>query len=843
MKINCNQTETGIEVTVYDAPAACRSVISNDSDSPENNAKPVRIKRKFPQNLSPKKRETVCIALTQLFENYVRYHTIHQKIGKYMLIDTVKKDLSEKLNDYQLSTLNDIIPDICIPVCFEKSTYTPSQDDPPHTDAANTLCVALIGGFGYGKTTLIKSILDFDDTYRFLLVDGGRTTLCRTYIRAFIEDSEGNIHVPSEDNPKHRDEYLFQNRVTLYSADQAYVHAIIPALERSFQLYKSLLSDRTDKTLLPEGWKVDWKKVLKSFYLNEQFPLDSLFGNIPEDPMNDGSFYGKVVEVFQETAEPDADTPDFSDCLKESFTEKYKSALKHIKDNLEKVDVIDSGNSIHISFQTLCDDFAGNIDQFYQYFTDNKIKGNSLRAFVKEIYLETSFSGQHFDTLEDGLISLKSLKDGDQLKFHSILFVDTVGVGHIKKSQKDPSVSDMKYMSYDIDANLDILTDANVIVMLYKANQSMTESVVYQLCALENYGLMDKVVLAYSYYNQFIKMDMENDKDREDILLNLLLNSLRAAYPPVPPQDSEEISRKAKMIYDNLSQAVVFLKGLVPRENTSEPSNLNLKRKSSTRYSNAAKATQPIASLDDEKAEVLNRGFESSNVCLIKLIDAIVGRYEAYQIMKENKASIQSHYSERSFHIEYGNQVYTRLPMLYDQDQSAIYRHDPPAYNTTGALCRNASYGTPVHTGISMRLAPVADFCILAQHLISAYLDSTVTRGLEIRHDDAGHAYDKTLDQASGSQFDESEFVNFLNQEIKKSVSNKIRDLADTLMVSAVQNNWEQLAQDSGAEVKYRRANGIYDLLRRTTQLEALQEEIMNIVMDSISDIVKEYNT
>lgn len=842
MKINCNKTNNGIEVTVYDAPAECRPVISNDSDNPVNDAKPIRIKRKFPLELSPKQRETVCIALTRFFENYNLYYTMWKVLGKEALIERMKNDLSS-LSDYQLNSLNMVIPEICIPVAFEKSPYTASQDENSHMNAENSLCVALIGGFGFGKTTLLKNILDFDDSYRFLLVDGGRTTLCRTYIRAFIEDSRGNIHIPSSESDENiqvlRDNYHFQNRVTIYNAEQAYVQTIIPALERSFQLYKSLLSDRFDRKLTAE----DWEKTLRSFYTDEQFSLDSFFGTLPEDPLADEGFYGIVASIFEEAKAPGEDFCDFLQCdnLKKAFQEKYESALQKIEDKL-KVTVTHKDDKILVSFLTQCDDFAGGIDNFYRYFTDNTIKGDSLRVFVQEIYLETSFSGQHIDELEDGLISLPSLKDGDALKFHSILFVDTVGVGHVKKSQKGLSDSGMEQMSYEIAANLDILTDANVIVMLDKANESMREGVISQLYTLETYGLIDKVVLAYSYYNQFIKMDMENDADREYILLNLLLKSLRSLYPS---QDSEQISKKAKKIYDSLTQnrqAVVFLKGLVSRTDTSVSVIPNQKKSSRRRNSDPERGKQATINSEDEKAKELNDGIESSNECLIDLIEKIVRRYEAFQNMKKQRASIQSHYHESPFQVEYTNHIYNRLPASYDQYQASIYCYDPPAYNTTGALCRNASNGIPVHSGISQRLAPVADFCMLSQHLIAEYLDSTVIQALEIRHDETGHAYDKILGQTEGLQLDEAQFVDFLNEEIKVTISNKIREFSDTLMVVALRDDWMRLAQDFGAGVKQRRAKGIYELLRNTTQLGVVQQKIMKIVMESIHDIIEEYS-
>ncbi len=834
MKINCIETDSGIEVSIYDAPT-----------TPDG--KPLRLKRKFPNMLSPKQREAVCIVLAKLYENPTLYHTIYNEyhtiynektLVENGLIEKLKKDLSEELNDYQLFALDTIIPDICIPICLEKPDSPALHDECSYMDAPNSLNVAFFGNFGVGKTTLTKGILDFDDGYRFLLVDNGRTTLCQMQIRAFIEDESGNIHVGSDGRTVSREEYGFQNRIIVYSAEQAYSLAIVPALERAFQFYRETHSAQN----------FDWKTILKSFCQNEQFPLDSFFGSIPDSDNleDDDGFYGKIVNVFMEEAnKPDEDPPDFTQhkVLWDAFAKKYDRVLENIKEMLPDYSEVSFGKDIIISFKICYDDFAGNIDSYYQYFTDNKttLKGNSLRVFVREIYLETSFSGKHFDSLDNGLVSLPSFKDENGLKFHSILLVDTVGVGHIKKSQSDSPNSDIDYMSHDVDENLKTLNKADVIVVLDRADRSMGEGVTSQFLTLDHYGLMDKVVLAYSHYNQFIKMDMEDDTDREDILLTLLLNNLKSMYPPVPPQSSDEISLKAKTIYDGLTsrnrQGVVFLKGLVPRGNSTPfKSDSHLARKKSTRRSNTE--NEPDMDPFDEKAKMLNSGFENSNECLIDLMNKIVGRYEACQKLKEDvkqaKVSIQSNYFKPTFQRIYTNQVFNRLPESYALYQGSLYLSNPPAYNTTGALCRNASNGNPIHKGNSMCLTPVADFRMMSQELISDFLDETITQALEIN-------IDKPQNLENEPQFDETKLTEFLKKTIKNSASGIIYDFANNIMVLAEKDHWQKLAEDFGPGVKRRRANNIYALLTTISQDETLQQGIMDIVMECISDTIEEY--
>lgn len=838
MKVTCKKQKlgTGVEISVYDAPSEYRNVLSDNS---ENNNKPIRIKRKFPKDLSVKQCEAVCITLTELFNNYNFYYSVLQSMGEKALLEAVEKNLTEKFNPYQLGSLNMILSELCIPVAFEKATDT-NATDISYLDYEHSLSVALVGCFGYGKTTLIKELLNFDSSYDFLFVDGGRTTLCQTYVRAFIINENKMIYVPlnesenDEETEVHCDKYLYQNHIKLHTAKQAYDTIIVPALMKAFESYRKKLEKNIK---INPSEKIE---ILRTFCTDEQYMLDSIFGSIPEDPQDIAEFYNVIIEEFEKITEPDMDTPDFTTNhkLRESFYSTYKNILQNLPH--ETFIIHETENEIDISFSVDSSAFSGDIDEYYKLFTNNKIKKGSLRVFVKQIYMETYIDGNNYDEYEGGLISLPALKDGNNLKFHSILFVDTVGVGHVKKSNTSQYKTSEK-MSRDILANQDLLSAVDVIILIDKANSSMNEDVLSQIYSLESLGLIDKVILAYSYYNQFVKQDIDSDQHREKILLNLLENSLKSLYPDV---SLKQTSSKAQRIFNsfaNNGQAIVFLKGLVERvkkvqESSSENTSKNIKR--------ASRRKDPITfvNADDKKADELNKGIENSTKCLGEIIEKIIARQESFQKLCEERASIVSHYSEPSFQQAYTNQVYNHLSLEYKQYEFDIYKLNTPHYNTTGALCRNATYGTPVHQGTSYRLAPVEDYIVMAQELISKYLDSTVEQALEILHDDDGFAYDKALDITQNQKHNLNNFPIFLGNEIKTRVAQKVKKLLMSLMVSGCQQEWIRMANDCGTGVKDRRANNIYQLITGITLMDTFQSKIRELTMNTIQEVVNEYS-
>lgn len=839
----------GIEISVHIVSPECKNVLMPDI---ENNTRTIRIKRKFSKDLSIKQCEAVRITLTEIFENYVFYSSILENIGEKALLEKIKKKMMDKLNTYQLQSLDMILKEFCIPVAFQKSPLT-SETDASYLDYDNSLSVALIGGFGYGKTTLLKELLNFDSSYRFLLVDGGRTTLCQTYVRAFILGKNKKIYVPSseseidEDIEIPYDAYSYQNHIRLYSPQHAYDTIIVPALSKAFEVYQKSLVN---------GTKSPSKhiEILKSFCQDERYLLDSLFGKISENPHKNNGFYHDILDEFSKVTEPDMDMPDFTsnDQLRHSFYSTYSNALKdslkilkelsETSPNLpaDTISMAERENEIEVSFSVDNSAFSGAIDTYYKTFVDNTIKGGSLRVFVKQIYMETYIEGDNYDEYDGGLAALPALNDENKMKFHSILFIDTVGVGHVKKPQTSQNQIGGK-INHDIIANQDILSGVDVILLLDKATESMREDVLSQIYSLESLGLIDRVILVYSFYNQFVKQDMDSDQHREEMLLDLLRNALRSLYPDVK---SEQISPKAQRILNSFTfnnQAIVFLKGLVERKKNVQKSFSENANQSARRASRRIDNIIPV-NAEDKKADDLNKGIENSTKCLGELMEKIIARQESFQKLCKERISIMSHYSEPAFQLIYTNDVYNRLSSGYQQYEWDIYEKNTPHHNTTGALCRNATYGKPIQQGISYRLSPVDDYLGIAQELISKYLDDTAEQAFEILRNDDGAAYDMALDVLQNQEYNLNNFPTFLGNETKTRVARKIKELLMALMVSGCQQEWIRMANDCGSGVKKRRAYDIYHLITGIALMENFQLKIMEITMDTIQEVVSEYS-
>ena len=842
MKISCKKPKlgSGTEISVYIPYSATANI---PFANPESTAKGIRIKKKFPKNLSFKQCDAVSIVLGEIYRNYHFYYTTWTTMGLQGLQEQIRhaEAVAQTLDSYQFESLGMLLREFCIPVAFEKASTAVADDCAPYLEYDNTLSVALIGSFGYGKTTLLKELLNFDPAHRFLLVDGGRTTLCTTYVRAYLIDKNNRIHVPSGEVELDAEtemlysEYQYQNHIKLYTAQQAYDIVIVAALAKAFDLYRKALEDGIldhPSTFI---------NILKSFCQDERFVLDSIFGEIPDHLDTTCGFYGKIIEEFSKTQEPDVDTPDFvsNQELRDAFYVVYERTLQEISKNFpqDALSVIERENEIEVSFSADYTVFSGLIDTYYRPFTDNTVKGGSMRVFVKQIYLETYMDGQNYDRYDGGLCNLPALMDGEHMKFHSFLFVDTVGVGHVKKSGNTPD-SLIGTMNYDIIANQGILSGVDVILLLDKATDSMRGDVLSQIYSLESLGLIDKVILVYSYYNQFIKQDMNSDTHREEILLDLFSKTLTSLYPS---ENLEMISAKAKRIFASFvedRQAIVFLKGLVPRRKP-EKLDQNAVRRSSRRVD----AVSSNMNAEDEKAEVLNQGIENSTECLGELVVKMIERQEVFQKRCRERASIVSHYSEYDFQRIYTNAVDNCLTSQYVDYESDIYLKNTPHYNTTGALCRNAVYdGKAVHLGTTCRLAPVDEYLGIAQDLISRYLDDTVETALEILRDIDGSSYDMALNTAQNHSSPLDHFAVFLGAEIKKRIAPKIRMFLETMMVSACRQDWLRMANDCGTGVKYRRATAIHSLVTGIASTRTFQTKIMTITMDTIQEVVADYS-
>lgn len=207
------------------------------------------------------------------------------------------------------------------------------------------------------------------------------------------------------------------------------------------------------------------------------------------------------------------------------------------------------------------------------------------------------------------------------------------------------------------------------------------------------------------------------------------------------------------------------------------------------------------------------------------MIDKIVLLHEEYQSKKLQTFSVITHHNEDVFKAKYTINVLQRIPEMYLHKERCIYQQNTPAYNTTGALCRNAANGNPYFRGTTMVLKPLEDLQGILQAHISEFLDSTKNQFLELENEEL----DKDLK------------IEFLTDEIKQQFSQQSSDFLSKIIVTACKNTWQTLANDSGSGVKQRRANGIYNLLKFVVSMEEVNLKILEILTECIDNIIEAY--
>lgn len=804
MQINCNKIDKGVEVKVYIPQSELENLVMESK-------KPLRISRSFNKFFSKAQCELVEKVLRELYSDFNRYESIYKLLGIYGISDTLKITLLNKLDSFESDNLNNIV-EFCSNIIFNKDTpleiyrirnkYNLSDSD---------LIISLVGNFGYGKTTLVKKLLGFTDDFKFLLVDNGRTTICPTFIRGLIVDKEEKVHFNKNidgyecKTTELASKYEYCNRITLFNKQEMYNRIIVDSLNKAFDYKKGKNN-------------VNPIDIIKLFVESERCSLDTMFGEVNEENCNNDGFYKVLLSEFNKI--DDNINPNFSDnkILEEEFEKVYDKILLNYKEKYKDLIDFDEINN-EIIFKLTRDDFSEKIDYYYDVFTNNSFenRGKSLRACLKEIYLEIEFSCNpeiksfYTEDMKDYLLFPEDIYEYD-----SFVFVDTVGCGHEKKVHN----IDNSKIDNDIQNNNKILNESDIIILIDKSTDSMRSDVENQIKSLNYLGFTDKLLICYSFYNQFVKGEIATDKEREDILKTLLKNSLVKLYPP---RDNERVSMKSIKLYEDLQERIIFLKGLKPY-NFSEDISIRQGVKEGGRKKLNFENDSELEKIRVEKLKKLNLGINNNTICLIELIEKIIKYDKFYKMKKNQKATIKSFHNKDEFSISYTTNVLEKISKEYLDEQYRIYMFLKPEYNTTGALCRNALIGNAIHYG-SIDLTPILDLTSKIQTLISDFLDN---------EKDSFLVLEENIDNIINKDF--------LIDQIKSNMYPKIVNLCDSLFINAQKVTWKKLADDCGEGVKHRRNYGIYTLLKDNITINTFQFKIFEMFKESINEMIERYN-
>lgn len=801
LKITTEPSKSGLSIKVYIPKSELD--VNKYANLTKDFSKDLRMQKTFRGSYSKAKKDLIIDCLYEIFKNYDVYNDIwaYGTGMKEIILSKLRNSLQDKLDDYQKESF-DSISKIIFAVVFDEVTElkvdTVKED---YLLSEKDLLVSTIGSFGFGKTTLIKKILNFGDDFVFPLVDKGRTTISNCYFRGMLikeKDGEKLIQgVPVE-------EYGFKNVIKLLDCNSFYQDVIAVRL---FEAFKTFMDD-----------KENIKELLSKFISYDKCKLDEFFGDIDEylSDINENSFYTRVINEFaniyqkytSNSEDFDMQTHIFENtilqgALEDEYANKIQNSILEIIKNTGNESVRYEDDKITFSLKY---DDIGSIDDYYNIFVSNSTsyRGRLLRIIVKEIFTE-------IDLDTDEINKIPEIKE----KYNSIVLIDTMGCGHTVNKVENASV---RMPNNDIMENTALLNQCDVILLLENAERSMDKDILTQIVSLESFGYKSNTILVYSHYNQFLKNDFKDDNEREKYLLNTLNGKLKEAFYSSPS--------KAKIIYDNFTseenKQLVFLKGLVPyvsESRTKKISSGSTRVKKNTTVSNEDS--------NDLLSGILNKGIEESTKCLIELFTKIVATNERAKKMSLRRITIKPNIDDASI-MSFG-ESFNSFVDEYLEQQKYEYIISTPEYNTTGALCRALSNGRTKFEGVGRTLSPFNDSITMLMQKFSDFVENNLE--LKIIKDDEGNKLDSALKEE------------FIKDVVKSEFSQKIQKLYKMVFITGNRDRWINISNYFGSGVKLRRAKEIYEVISQNYGSEMLREQSWKMVKESINEMVEEYGS
>ena len=223
---------------------------------------------------SQMERERLLDILNYMYQNYLLYNKEELKNNKQLVMQIIASQFY--FNDdeiYNAKEVFRIIFDIAYDFFYStKSEVIEEQKNgikERYLLGENDITCYLVGRFGYGKTTLIKKIMDFPDDYPFPLVDGGRTTIHKAIYKLILKDIENHI---------------YKTRIILKTYEGFKQTILIPQLYKAIEEYVKFQLDNNEDKLA----------VINKFIKHDKANLDEIFGDVEEEINNIESMYNDI---------------------------------------------------------------------------------------------------------------------------------------------------------------------------------------------------------------------------------------------------------------------------------------------------------------------------------------------------------------------------------------------------------------------------------------------------------------------------------------------------------------------------------------------------------------------
>ncbi|EGG90600.1 hypothetical protein HMPREF0491_00471 [Lachnospiraceae oral taxon 107 str. F0167] len=579
-------------------------------------------------------------------------HDIYNAVyDKYQLEPTsLSADDTEKVN----KVVNNVV--LILDSLNKKKSYSPKMPAAEllkkieSENEGNLIKTLLLGQFGYGKSTIIKAMSNFGEEVDFPVIDTSRTTSYTTHyifksdasslgfrFSVDFKDEEKIFNLVSDGVYRAVDKIfnsLGDNDDKYKTRDKA-MHEFVNDPNQLFKieyiLGKYYKTDQTEKRASKKEQAKFWDDIFERIYSCCQ---DFYYGDHKADEeLSSGLFKKNLKDEFIK----DEDSVDVLDDITFELVKNLRNKLFEIcKEQEEKNlgSIEKDGDSI-VGFKV--DDYdIQNISDYIVPFasthSDNFTK--IVTPLVERMVIEVPYNN----------------KIGSEYKNKVLCVTDTVGFEHSKTedSKSLEGSTDYKYSVFDIIAVVD------------KATGSMSGTTENILNELYNNANKSKIMILYTFYDEFKKKDFEDDEDKKMYLIDLQNTTIKKL-------DDELLSTK---FAEELSQKnrTLFLKDLCSEES-------NKKSK-----------------------------------CMDKLLSNLEQRFEGLYDFKKLDV-VDSKRSLIDFNYRKLALVFNKVRETYIAQQQDIYMRNYPHYKTTEALTNRLSNGGTYFIGSTRTLKPIDDFC------------------------------------------------------------------------------------------------------------------------------------
>lgn len=579
-------------------------------------------------------------------------HDIYNAVyDKYQLEPTsLSADDTEKVN----KVVDNVV--LILDSLNKKKSYSPKMPAAEllkkieSENEGNFIKTLLLGQFGYGKSTIIKAMSNFGEEVDFPVIDTSRTTSYTTHyifkrdasslgfrFSVDFKDEEKIFNLVIDGVYRAVDKIfnsLGDNDDKYKTRDKA-MHEFVNDPNQLFKieyiLGKYYKTDQTEKRERKKEQAKFWDDIFERIYSCCQ---DFYCGDHKADEeLGSGLFKKNLKDEFIK----DEDSIDVLDDITFELVKNLRNKLFEIcKEQEEKnLGFIEKDGDSIVGFKV--DDYdIQNISDYIVPFasthSDNFTK--IVTPLVERMVIEVPYNN----------------KIGSEYKNKVLCVTDTVGFEHSKTedSKSLEGSTDYKYSVFDIIAVVD------------KATGSMSGTTENILNELYNNANKSKIMILYTFYDDFSKKDFEDDEDKKMYLIDLQNTTIKKLGDELlSTKFAEELSQKNRTL---------FLEDLCSEE-------------------------------PNEKSK-----------CMDKLLSNLEQRFEGLYDFKKLDV-VDSKRSLIDFNYRKLALVFNKVRETYIAQQQEIYMRNYPHYKTTEALTNRLSNGGTYFIGSTRTLKPIDDFC------------------------------------------------------------------------------------------------------------------------------------